>query len=302
MLKFIWSFKFYYQKITKFTPLDWFKFNGKLIKVPDFRDQFIPNSDFLIASSWDTAKWVVNASINKGKKFYFVQQYENWGGIKADESYKLSIHKIVIASWLETLLKEKFNEKSSLVINGIDINSFKPIKIKRTDKNFRIGMLYHPSVWKGTKYGINAFNMIQKLIPNAQLVLISAYQPGKDVPQNSEFHFKEAPNKLAPIYSSCDIWISPSLSEGCQAPPMEAMACQTAVIATNVGGIPDYAIPNKTALIVKPKSSKEIKDAILKLYKNPKLRQTIAKNGYLHITQNFTIEKSVNKLEKILKK
>ena len=51
------------------------------------------------------------------------------------------------------------------------------------------------------------------------------------------------------IYNSCDVFLSPSWAEGSQAPPMEAMACGCAVLATNVGGIPDYAIAGETAAV-----------------------------------------------------
>lgn len=299
-LKFIWRFKFYYEKIIRYTPLNWFKFNGNLYKIPDFRNQFIPNADVIIASSWDTANWAASASPSKGKKFYFVQQYENWGEDRADDSYKLPLQKIVIASWLQKLMKEKFNENSFLIVNGIDINLFKPIKTKRLDKDFRIGMLYHPSLWKGTKYGIKAFKLAKKQIPNAKLVLISAYPKNKDIPFNSEFNFMVPPEKLSKIYSSCDLWVSPSLSEGCQAPPMEAMACGIPVIATNVGGVPDYTIPNKTAIVVPPKSSKAIANAIIELFQNKTKSSKIAKNGFNYITKNFSIQKAVNKLEKVL--
>jgi len=86
--------------------------------------------------------------------------------------------------------------------------------------------------------------------------------------------------------------------EGFGLPPMEAMACRIPVVTTEVGAIPDYAIPGKTALISQPKDFKALARNLIELIENPQKRDRIAKAGYQHI-QQFTWEKSTDKLEKL---
>ena len=69
--------------------------------------------------------------------------------------------------------------------------------------------------------------------------------------------------KLREVYRKIHIFISPSLQEGFHNPPREAMAAECAVIATNVGCIPDIGENNKNMKIVNPKSSSSIANAIL---------------------------------------
>ncbi|MGB9613152.1 MAG: hypothetical protein ACPL4K_03130, partial [Candidatus Margulisiibacteriota bacterium] len=38
--------------------IDWFPVKAKVIEVPDLREKFIPNSDAVIATAWETAEWV----------------------------------------------------------------------------------------------------------------------------------------------------------------------------------------------------------------------------------------------------
>ncbi len=300
MLKFLWYGKLFFEKLAGKNYIPWFNFLGKIIKVPNFLDRYLPQGDIIVATSWDTAKWVARASSSKGKKFYFIQQYEVWGGKdEVDESFKLPLRKIVIASWLQKLLKEKFHENSYLLVNGVDTKLFHPVKVKRNKGEFRIGMLYHPAPWKGTKYGFAAYRIAKKEIPELKLVLISAYPMGDNFPPDTEFHFMIPPARLKYIYSSCDLWISPSLSEGCQAPPMEAMACGVPVIATRVGGIPDYTIPGKTAIVVEPRDVKTMAESIKLLYNDSILRHQVAKAGYNYITKKFTIDGIISKLEDI---
>jgi glycosyltransferase involved in cell wall biosynthesis len=52
-------------------------------------------------------------------------------------------------------------------------------------------------------------------------------------------HFRDPPPEmLVRLYREADVYLSPSLAEGWHLPPMEAMACGCALVATRVGCIP----------------------------------------------------------------
>ena len=75
------------------------------------------------------------------------------------------------------------------------------------------------------------------------------------------------------FYSNAIIFLFLSLYEGFGIPPLEAMACGTPVIASNVTSIPE--VVGTGGLIVDPKNSKQTTEAICKILTNKKFYSEI---------------------------
>jgi len=71
--------------------------------------------------------------------------------------------------------------------------------------------------------------------------------------------------------------VFPSLYEGFGLPILEAMACGTPVIASNVSSIPEVA--GDAAALIPPDDPEEWKDAIEILLDNPILRKELSEKG-----------------------
>ncbi|MBS3072933.1 trypsin-like peptidase domain-containing protein, partial [Candidatus Pacearchaeota archaeon] len=81
---------------------------------------------------------------------------------------------------------------------------------------------------------------------------------------------------------------------------IEAMACKKPVIGSNIGGIP-YVIDNGVnGLLVPPKNSQALTDAITKILSNPKLAKQMGENGYKKVKDGFTWDELSNKMDKII--
>jgi colanic acid/amylovoran biosynthesis glycosyltransferase len=78
---------------------------------------------------------------------------------------------------------------------------------------------------------------------------------------------------------------------------VEAMAAGLPVIASNVGGIPEYVIHNETGLLVQQRSSKQIAEAIEDLINNPRKARYISIKARRLVESEFDIRKNVEKLE-----
>jgi len=112
-------------------------------------------------------------------------------------------------------------------------------------------------------------------------------------------------DELPKYYAMCDIFIMPSMElegrgevEGFGIAFLEANACSKPVVGGRSGGIEDAIINGKTGILVNPNSKEEIKEAILKLLKNPSLAKSMGKKGRERIESELNWP---NITEKLLK-
>ena len=103
------------------------------------------------------------------------------------------------------------------------------------------------------------------------------------------------------FYSHAAVFCCPSVYEPFGIINLEAMACQTAVVASAIGGIPEVVLPEKTGLLVdlqlKPgtfdpedpkKFSADLADAINRVALDPILREQFGKNGRRRVEDHFS--------------
>ena len=97
-----------------------------------------------------------------------------------------------------------------------------------------------------------------------------------------------------PFISEHHVMVMPSRFEGFGVAAAEASACSRAVIATNVGGIPEIIIDGKTGILVPPDDDKALADAILKLAKNTDHYDKMGREGHEFVQQHYQWEKSLD--------
>ena len=95
----------------------------------------------------------------------------------------------------------------------------------------------------------------------------------------TEVHYIGKPDKstLVTIYNAADILIAPSLHEGFGITLLEAMACGTLVITSNVSAMPE--VVGDAGVLVEPTNSQEIANAVEKLYKDDAYCQKLIAMG-----------------------
>jgi colanic acid/amylovoran biosynthesis glycosyltransferase len=82
---------------------------------------------------------------------------------------------------------------------------------------------------------------------------------------------------------------------------MEAMSCQTPVLATNAGGVPEMIEHGVNGFLVPPKDSSALAQAIMHLANDPILAERLARAGRTKIVQRFSSNVSASELSRLLK-
>ncbi len=281
--------------------IDLFGEDINVTKIPYLHNRCFPNADVVIATQWSTAKIVNCLDQSKGVKFYFIQGYETFTGPidLVESTYSLSLNKIVVATWLKSIIKDKYNQESSVVMNGVDTNLFFNDTSSNKDRNRkRVLMLYHSNPIKGIQDGISAFLLARKHSPNIDLVMFGVWK-GNDVPEWVEFHVNPSQEQIRMLYCSSDVFVCPSKVEGFALPPMEAMACKVPTVLTNVGAISEYSIAGTTALLSEPGDVESLSRNIVKIVTNTTFAEEIGNSGYEHI-KKYNWDNSNNEFENIL--
>ncbi|MGB3757388.1 MAG: glycosyltransferase family 1 protein [Rivularia sp. (in: cyanobacteria)] len=103
-------------------------------------------------------------------------------------------------------------------------------------------------------------------------------------------------NTLTKIYNAADILVSPSLYEGFGMTLLEAMACGTPVITSNVTSLPEVA--GDAGIIVNPTDVEAIVEAVLRLQNDTEFRQSLIDKGFDRV-KLFTWEKTAEQVAKI---
>lgn len=87
--------------------------------------------------------------------------------------------------------------------------------------------------------------------------------------------------KLVELYSSAKLFVFPSLYEGYGYPPLEAMACGSAVAASDRASIPEVC--KDAAIYFDPLSIEAIAKSIERLLGDQNLRDELVQKGFAHI-------------------
>ncbi len=270
-------------------PLDWYS-DINVMEVMTLNE--VPDADISVATQWETAYYVHDYAKSKGEKFYLIQDHENWYANEKDviKTYQMGLHNIVHSQWLKGIV-EKYGKVEAAIPHAPDHKQFYPDWHEPRTDPIRVLMCYRQEKWKGLAMAVEAYNRI--VTNNKRLIMFGLADCEFQV---DEYYLNPKQDDLRRIYNSCDIFVFSSEREGWGVPPMEAMACGIPVVTTNVGGVPEYTIPGKTAIVVPPGDVDALSKGIEALVLNKQLRQEIAVGGY-NFMKKYTWENSTKLLE-----
>jgi glycosyltransferase involved in cell wall biosynthesis len=165
---------------------------------------------------------------------------------------------------------------------------------------------------KGVGVLLEAFKRVVKQIPSARLELVGAdEEEGKFEKQSSVlgirdrvvFHDLVPHEKIAEFYAKATIIVLPaSWIENSPLVLLEAMASGRAVVAGNIGGIPEIVIGGETGLLCTPGDPEDLSRKILRLLKDKEMATEMGMMGRKRIETHFGLEDHLKGYFDILKK
>ena len=221
----------------------------------------------------------------------------------------------VISNYLGKFAKEMgFKGTPMLVPNAVDMEVFgreypadeiRTLRNKFVDENQTLLVTTSRLVAKnGIEYVIRALQNI----PNVVFLIIgkgeledSLRNLARNLGIESRviFYGYVPQNKLPLFLKASDIFIRPSLSEGLGNSFLEAMTARIPVIATPVGGIPDFLQNGVTGVFCEPKNPQSIVEAVVSL-SDKNLSDSVVSNAFLMVKEKYDWNVIAQEIRKVL--
>ncbi len=179
-------------------------------------------------------------------------------------------------------------------------------KYKLNSKDRLIGTVGRLSKEKGHKYLLEAAKRVIRDFPEVKFLIvgegeirIELERYAKELGIIANVIFTGFFKNLSEVLAAIDLFVIPSLTESLPLTVLEAMTAGKPVISTDVGGIPEVVIHEKTGLLVGPKKSMEMANGIMRMLQNNEFMCTMAKNGTQLVHDEFSNRRFIKKTERL---
>lgn len=206
-------------------------------------------------------------------------------------------HKVVVTSQdIANSVHKRFSiPKSKILIfpNYIDTELFKPTWAKKNNRLLCVGRLHKQKnldlLIQAAKYNNVGLDIVGDGPLENELKKLSAAQQA-DVNFLGSYSNDQLPNIINQYlgFILCSNW------EGCPKTLLEAMSCGAACIGTNVPGIKNLLVHNKSGLICEPEQE-SLNQCIKELISSEDLRKRLGKEARKYIEEHCSIDAILEK-------
>lgn len=246
-----------------------------------------------------------------------------WGGLIA-LSWKLALKNATILTAISNFLLNRakkigFEGESYLVPNGVDLKSFTKEISERTKTDLKmrlekkLGDVFLVTSGRLThKNGVDdVISALPSLPKNVSFIVIGRGEQGARLQKQANdlgvadrvkflgfLPYEEIPKYL----SVCDIFIRASRSEGFGNSFIEAMAAGLPVIATPVGGIPDFIDDKETGIFCSPDHPQSIVRSVNTIIEDSALRLKIIEKARTRVIERYGWDHIASEMREVFKK
>jgi glycosyltransferase involved in cell wall biosynthesis len=217
----------------------------------------------------------------------------------------------------DLVLNQGINRNKIVTIyNGVDLERFSKVtpqvKVRIREefgidrRNQVVGMIAQLTNWKGIPYFLRAIPSILKRCPNVVFLIVGEGGERKSLEilletlgLASYVILTGFRRDIPELISIMDISVLSSLREGLPNVLIESMAMRKPIVATDVGGVSELVINNKTGFLIPPRDSTKLCDAIVKLLEDKEKAEKFGAAGRELAEQKFSLTQMVNKYENL---
>jgi glycosyltransferase involved in cell wall biosynthesis len=207
------------------------------------------------------------------------------------------------------------SEKVHVIHNGCDLNKYDPHRSVPQGLRASLGFADDDPVivalgrlepQKGHRNLLDAQARVLREIPQARLVCVGTGALAQELLDQTRklgiensVRFVGYQSNVADWLALADISVLPSLFEGLPLVAIESLAAQRPMVATAVDGTPEVVINERTGLTVPPENAQKLAEALVRLLRQPELRQRLAHAGRQWVLEHFSQEQQIRKTQEL---
>lgn len=153
---------------------------------------------------------------------------------------------------------------------------------------------------KGVRQLLSAFTKINRQYPDTLLIMAGSGPIWREIqskkPENVILTGQIPYEENLALMQMSDIFCLPTFSEGFATTILEAAALKTVIVTTPTGGAPNLIKNESYGILIPDMSEKSIVEGLKKALSDSHWRETAAENAYKNLTENFTWDKTADKL------
>lgn len=210
----------------------------------------------------------------------------------------------------------KYQDKIEVIPNGVDVEKFQPIQASdNEDKStiFFLSVLDEFHKYKGLDYLLEALKIVKNNVPDVKLivggkgVLLDHHQEmaaSLGLKDNVEFAGFIPDEEIADYYSQASVFVLPSISslqEGFGIVALEALACQTPVVTTDIVGVAHDLKQIKGGIVIPPRDTHKLADAITQILSDAEMQKEMGQRGRKLVEEKYTWKGVASSMEKVYK-
>lgn len=240
-------------------------------------------------------------------------RWYRWSLLRALDSFSAIV---VVASYQKRWMIEHGvpAERVHLIPCGVPTQLFKPAQ-QHHSKTIRFIAVSRLVEKKGVEYSIRAFAQVVMDCPNVRLTIVGdgplrgcleELVRNLGLEKHVSFVGMVEPEKVRSYFLESEVFIQHSIvssrgdTEGSPVSIAEASASGLPVVATRCGGIEDQVVDGQTGFLVPQRDIGAMAERMLKLARNPGLRNRFGQAGRKHMVEQFDASCQIKKLEAVL--
>ena len=202
--------------------------------------------------------------------------------------------RIAVSEAVREYLTPYFPGDYRIIPNGIDLERFSDPALRSIEQfdDGKLNILFVGRLEKrkGFKYLLQAFAQVKQAVPEARLMVVGAYDKEDKEPfvlyarqhrlRDVRFIGQVSEDDLPRYYRTCHVFCAPSTGfESFGIILLEAMAAGRPIVASDIDGYRGVLADGEEGLLVQPEDERRLADALVRLLKDPALRERMGRQG-----------------------